>query len=132
MTRLGLWMIQRTQITFRLPYFDPSTGNYGQGWLDIYCVAAFGIALTGMWAILVTWILDPIARRMGLPPGKARIFAEQTWLCIYYSSMWTLGMVSCWPHITGVQIILSDYMLVSLEKIEVLDGPARALGHVPN
>lgn len=31
-----------------------------------------------------------------------------------------------------VQIILSDYMLVSLEKIEVLDGPARALGHVPN
>lgn len=103
---LGLLMIQN----FRLPYFDPSTGNYGQGWRDIYCVAAFGSALTAMWAMSVTWIFEPIATRMGLSRGKARRFAEQTWLCIYYSSMWTLGMVS-WPYVTrSIYLTICQYL----------------------
>jgi hypothetical protein len=84
--------------TLQLPYYDPSTGKYGQGLLDVYCVAAFAIALTVVWAVSVVWILEPIAMRMGLSKGKARRFAEQTWLGIYYSSMWVLGMVSCCSH----------------------------------
>ncbi|KAJ5298089.1 hypothetical protein N7508_008338 [Penicillium antarcticum] len=48
-----------------------------------------------MWAISVSWILEPMALRMGLSKGNARRFAEQTWTGIYYSSMWTLGM-SVW------------------------------------
>jgi hypothetical protein len=90
-----LWTRQDVNIQFRLPYYDPSVGKYGQGWNDLYCIVAFTFVLTALWAISVHWILEPMALRMGLSKGNARRFAEQSWMGIYYSSMWVLGMVSC-------------------------------------
>ncbi|KAI9711571.1 MAG: sphingosine N-acyltransferase lag1 [Bogoriella megaspora] len=84
---------QRTRKFFELSYRDPSTGTYIQGWDDLCLVFFWVIALTGLRAASLDYILTPLAQMGGIQKKKARVrFAEQAWLLCYYTPMWTLGM----------------------------------------
>jgi acyl-CoA-dependent ceramide synthase len=44
---------------------------------------------------VMTYILMPMAARLGATTDRSILrFAEQGWICIYYSCSWVLGMVS--------------------------------------
>ncbi|GAB1204557.1 hypothetical protein APSETT445_003213 [Aspergillus pseudonomiae] len=67
-------------------------GLYVQGWDDIYFVASSAIAFTAIRAIVIDWILRPIAMHAGLKRKASVRFAEQGWMWLYYASFWTFGM----------------------------------------
>ncbi|KAF2454121.1 TLC domain-containing protein [Lineolata rhizophorae] len=84
---------RRTRKYFDLSYRDPDTGLYSQGWDDMYFVAFWVVAFTGLRATIMDYVLMPCARLGGVAGKKERLrFAEQAWLLIYYSCFWSLGM----------------------------------------
>lgn len=78
---------------FQLSYYQPTTGDYVQGWDDIYFIASSAIAFIAIRAIVIDWILQPLAQSCGLKRKASVRLAEQGWLCLYYGFFWSLGMV---------------------------------------
>lgn len=78
---------------FQLSYYQASQGVYVQGWDDIYFVASSAIAFTAIRAIVIDWVLRPIAMHAGLKRKASVRFAEQGWMWLYYAFFWTFGMV---------------------------------------
>ncbi|OJZ87089.1 hypothetical protein ASPFODRAFT_59552 [Aspergillus luchuensis CBS 106.47] len=77
---------------FQLSYYQPATGDYVQGWDDIYFIASSAIAFIAIRAIVIDWMLQPLAQRCGLKRKASVRLAEQGWLCLYYGFFWSLGM----------------------------------------
>jgi very-long-chain ceramide synthase len=86
---------RRTTKFLHLSYYNPETGLYGCGTDDIPVVALWVVILTGLRAVVMDYLLDPLARLGGVKTkkGLAR-FKEQGWLIVYYTGSWFLGMVS--------------------------------------
>lgn len=82
---------------FTLQYHNDRTTRYGAGFDDIYYVFLVVVALTGLRAAAMEYVLAPYAKHMGLLKKKeVTRFSEQAWLVIYCSIFWTLGFV-CTP-----------------------------------
>ena len=79
-----------------LSYHDPKTNKYALGWDDFYMVMYSIIVLTGLRAATMDFALVPLAQVLGIGRKKDKIrFAEQAWILIYDSAMWTIGVVHC-------------------------------------
>ncbi|PVH78580.1 longevity assurance proteins LAG1/LAC1 [Cadophora sp. DSE1049] len=82
-----------TRKFFSLSYASPAShGSYTQGIDDIYFVLAWVVSFTAIRAITVEWLLQPLARILGVAKKSHLRFAEQGWIFLYYSSIWSLGM----------------------------------------
>ncbi|KAJ5757905.1 uncharacterized protein N7511_006599 [Penicillium nucicola] len=81
-----------TQPFFQLSYYDAASNSYVQGWDDVYFVFSAAVALTGIRAMVIEWILQPMARSAGLKRKQAVRIAEQGWNAMYYSFIWGVGM----------------------------------------
>ncbi len=80
---------------FTLGYRNAETGQYGLGKDDGYMILFGVVALTGLRAGVMEYILAPFARSQGILKKKAVTrFSEQAWMLVYYSVFWPLGMVS--------------------------------------
>ncbi|CAI7644072.1 unnamed protein product [Penicillium bialowiezense] len=77
---------------FQLSYYDESTNSYVQGWDDVYFVLSAAVALTGIRAIAIEWVMQPIARAAGLKRKNAIRIAEQGWMAMYYGFIWVVGL----------------------------------------
>ena len=69
---------------------------YTQGIDHIYFVSAWVVLFPATRAITVEWLLQPLAGILGVAKRSHLRFAEQGWIFLYHSSIWSLGMV--WPH----------------------------------
>ncbi|KAF9158774.1 sphingosine N-acyltransferase lag1 [Mortierella sp. AD010] len=73
--------------------YDPITDTYEKTWEDLYFLLFWVINFTFLRASVMTYVLTPLARRLGATNERAvGRFAEQGWICIYYSCSWVLGM----------------------------------------
>lgn len=86
-----------TQPFFQLSYYNESSNSYVQGWDDVYFVISAAIALTGIRAIAIEWLMQPLARACGLKRKQSVRIAEQGWQAMYYSFIWGVGLV-CLAH----------------------------------
>lgn len=77
-----------------LSYFNEETGEYGVGFDDNYLVAVLIVSLTGLRDATMRFALAPITTVCGLSKNESTRFKEQAWLFIYYSTCWSIGMVS--------------------------------------
>lgn len=77
---------------FQLSYYQATKDSYVQGWDDVYFVISSALLFTAIRAIAIAWILQPVARYIGLKKKAALRFAEQGWLCMYYGFFWSFGM----------------------------------------
>ena len=85
---------QSTRKFYQLSYYNTSTGKYAAGWDDLYMVAYSIIVLTGLRAATLDYVLVPLAQMLGVTKKKDKLrFAEQGWILIYDSVIWSLGMV---------------------------------------
>ncbi|CAG8624354.1 5893_t:CDS:2 [Paraglomus brasilianum] len=84
--------VQQAEKFLFIKYRDPETGLYAKGKDDIYFVSFWVIVFTFLRAAVMEHLLIPIAKKEGIKTTTR--FAEQGWLFIYYSTSWTLGMVS--------------------------------------
>ncbi|KAJ5542048.1 hypothetical protein N7535_004466 [Penicillium sp. DV-2018c] len=137
-----------TQPFFQLSYYNASTNSYLQGWDDVYFVISAAIALTGIRAIVIEWILQPLARASGLKRKQSIRIAEQGWQAMYYSFIWGVGlylwknsyywgdfaaMWSQWPA-RPLSGLMKWYLLVELaflvQQIFVIHVEERRKDHV--
>ncbi|KAL2062431.1 hypothetical protein VTL71DRAFT_6697 [Oculimacula yallundae] len=65
---------------------------YTQGIDDVYFVMGWILYFTTLRAITMEWVLQPLARLLGVKNRSQLRFAEQGWIFLYYSTMWVLGM----------------------------------------
>ncbi|KAF8937206.1 sphingosine N-acyltransferase lag1 [Dissophora ornata] len=73
--------------------YDPESDTFEKSWEDLYFLLFWVVTFTFLRASVMTYVLMPIARRMGATKERSILrFAEQGWICIYYSCSWTLGM----------------------------------------
>lgn len=78
-----------------LSYYNPNSGKYAIGYADFCLMTTWIVALTGLRAGCMQYVLVPLARRWGILKKKvATRFAEQGWMLFYYSVFWPLEMVS--------------------------------------
>ncbi len=83
-----------TRKFWRLSYHSPSSQKYALGWDDSFLVAFWLVVFTGLRAVVMDYILTPLAYLLGLHNQKDKTrFAEQAWVLIYDSTFWSLGMV---------------------------------------
>lgn len=82
-----------------LSYYDEKTGDYGLGSDDAYLVLFLVAVLTGLRAAAMEYALIPFAKRSGLKGSKATRFSEQSWMFIYYTISWSIGMVRDKPSV---------------------------------
>ena len=82
-----------TRKFLQLSYPSQTDQTYTQGLDDIYFIFAWIINFTALRAISIEWILQPLARSLGVARKSHLRFAEQGWLTLYYGTFWTLGMV---------------------------------------
>ncbi|KAL3418953.1 longevity-assurance protein [Phlyctema vagabunda] len=107
-----------TRKFIELSYYNPDSGEYYLGWNDAWMVFHWIVVFTGLRASVMDYILQPIAVWGGVKTQRDQIrFAEQAWLCIYYSVFWTLGMY-IW--------IKSDYWL-NMKELWT-NWPSREIG----
>lgn len=91
---------QSTRRFYQLSYYNPDTGKYAAGWDDIYMVLYSIVALTGLRAFTLDYVLAPLAGMLGIKKRKDKSrFAEQGWVLIYYTAFWSLGMVGWTCHL---------------------------------
>lgn len=90
---------QRTRKFFQLSYFNPATGKYTLGQDDISIVVFWIVALTGLRAAVMDYILIPLAELASIVKKERLRFAEQAWVFIYGAVFFSLGMVK-WCLIT--------------------------------
>ncbi|KAF9968373.1 sphingosine N-acyltransferase lag1 [Mortierella alpina] len=73
--------------------YDSATETYEKSWEDLYFLLFWVLAFTFLRAVVMTYVLVPMARQLGASTERAiQRFAEQGWSCIYYSCSWVLGM----------------------------------------
>lgn len=69
------------------------------GWDDLYLVLYWIVVLTGLRAAIMDYLLVPLAQMAGVTTKKDKTrFAEQAWILIYDSTVWSLGMVQTAVH----------------------------------
>lgn len=74
---------------------DAVTQTVEKSWNDLYFLFFWIMAFTFLRAAVMTHVLMPLARRWGATSERTVVrFAEQGWICLYYSCSWSLGMVS--------------------------------------
>ncbi|KAF9930420.1 sphingosine N-acyltransferase lag1 [Mortierella antarctica] len=74
-------------------HYDSATETYEKSWEDLYFLLFWVISFTFLRAAVMTYGLVPMARRLGASTERTiQRFAEQGWICIYYSCSWVLGM----------------------------------------
>ncbi|RFU25163.1 hypothetical protein B7463_g11177, partial [Scytalidium lignicola] len=81
-----------TRKFLRLSYPTDTEGVYRQGTDDIHFVVAWVVYFTALRATSIEWILRPMATYLGIAKKNNLRFAEQGWMVMYYSVLWTLGM----------------------------------------
>jgi acyl-CoA-dependent ceramide synthase len=110
-----------TQPFFQLSYYDAASNSYVQGWEDVYFVFSAAVALTGIRAIVIEWMIQPMARSAGLKRKQAVRVAEQSWNAMYYSFIWGVGMVRL-VDIMLFEVVVTDccFVAVSLEEFPLL------------
>lgn len=110
-----------TQPFFQLSYYDAASNSYVQGWDDVYFVFSAAVAFTGIRAIVIEWIIQPMARSAGLKRKQAVRVAEQGWNAMYYSFIWGVGMVRL-ADIMPFEVVVTDtcFVAVSLEEFLLL------------
>lgn len=87
---------QRTRKFFQLSYFNPATEKYTLGQDDISIVVFWIVALTGLRAAVMDYVLIPLAELASIAKKERLRFAEQAWVFIYGAVFFSLGMVkSC-------------------------------------
>lgn len=95
---LGTYFVNPDSFVKKFLFFqeyDAATDTYEKSWDDLYFLVFWVLAFTFLRAAVMTYILMPAASRLGATTERAVLrFAEQGWICIYYSCSWTLGMVS--------------------------------------
>lgn len=70
---------------------------YANGFNDGFFIFYWLVIFTGLRAGTMEYLLAPLAKSKGLNKKKmVTRFAEQGWMILYYSVMWSIGMVS-WP-----------------------------------
>ncbi|KAG0054525.1 sphingosine N-acyltransferase lag1 [Gryganskiella cystojenkinii] len=73
--------------------YDAVTNTYEKSWDDLYFLTFWVLAFTFLRASVMNYILMPAATRLGATTERSVLrFAEQGWICIYYSCSWVLGM----------------------------------------
>ncbi|PYH97576.1 longevity-assurance protein [Aspergillus ellipticus CBS 707.79] len=77
---------------FQLSYYQPASGDYVQGWDDVFFVASSAVAFMAIRAMIMDWILQPLAQSYGLKKKASVRLAEQGWLAVYYGFFCSLGM----------------------------------------
>ena len=91
---------QTTRKFYQLSYYNPDTGKCAAGWDDLYMVLYSIVALTGLRAFMLDYVLAPMAGMVGIRKRKDKVrFAEQGWVLIYYTAFWSLGMVGRICHL---------------------------------
>ncbi|KAG0198420.1 sphingosine N-acyltransferase lag1 [Mortierella sp. GBA30] len=74
-------------------HYDQATDTYEKSWEDLYFLFFWVTTFTFLRATVMTYVLMPMARRLGASTERTILrFAEQGWICIYYSCSWVLGM----------------------------------------
>lgn len=74
---------------------DTLTHTVEKSWNDLYFLFFWIATFTFLRAVVMTHVLMPLARRWGAASERTVVrFAEQGWICLYYSCSWVLGMVS--------------------------------------
>lgn len=85
---------RHTRKFFELSYYNTDSGRYALGWDDAFLVFHWIIVVTGLRVAMMEYVFVPFARKWGLNKTKERVrFAEQTWVCVYASVFWSLGLV---------------------------------------
>ncbi|KAF9352078.1 sphingosine N-acyltransferase lag1 [Mortierella sp. NVP85] len=96
LTVLGTYAVAPNSIAQKFLFFqeyDPVTQTYEKTWEDMYFLTFWVALFTFLRASVMTYILMPAARRLGATSERSIVrFAEQGWICIYYSWSWALGM----------------------------------------
>ena len=84
-----------TRKFFFLSYASPTDHGtiYTQCIDHIYFVSAWVVLFTVTRAITVEWLLQLLAGILGVAKRSHLKFAEQVWIFLYYSSIWSLAMV---------------------------------------
>ncbi|KAK3328653.1 TLC domain-containing protein [Cercophora scortea] len=78
---------------FMLQYYNPVTEKYAAGHDDFYFMAFCIVALSGLRAGAMEYILAPLGKLWGIAKRKdVTRFSEQGWLLAYYYVFWPLGM----------------------------------------
>ncbi|ROT41032.1 TLC domain-containing protein [Sodiomyces alkalinus F11] len=104
---------------FTLSYYNAASGKYGKGIDDAYMIPFFVVLFTGVRAAVMEYILAPIAKTMGVRKTKQLTrFSEQSWLLVYYSVFWTMGVYIYYK---------SPYYFLNLEELWT-GWPERELG----
>lgn len=85
---------RRTKVFFSLSYHNVASGQYHQGWDDIYFIIFWITVITGLRVAVMEYLLQPIASWGGIRKTKAKMrFTEQAWMLIYFTCSWCFGMV---------------------------------------
>ncbi|KAI9729845.1 MAG: sphingosine N-acyltransferase lag1 [Cirrosporium novae-zelandiae] len=84
---------------FTLSYYNQATGEYAIGWNDINMIFFYIIVFTGLRAVVIDYLLIPLAEWAGINKRKDKTrFAEQAWIFVYYGAFWSLGMYLLLQH----------------------------------
>lgn len=80
---------------FQLSHYNAETGRYGIGFDDYYFITFCIVALTGLRAATMEFVLAPLAKACGAGDKRKDLtrFSEQAWLIVFYCIFWPLGMV---------------------------------------
>ncbi|KAF9548902.1 sphingosine N-acyltransferase lag1 [Mortierella hygrophila] len=96
LTILGTYALFPNSFAKKFLFFQeyaPITNTYEKSWEDLYFCLFWVTAFTFLRATVMTYILMPMAARFGATTDRSILrFAEQGWICIYYSCSWVLGM----------------------------------------
>ncbi|OTB00536.1 hypothetical protein M426DRAFT_234842 [Hypoxylon sp. CI-4A] len=105
---------------FTLSYFNPATGRYAagpdDGYFIVFCIALF----TGIRAVLMQYVLGPLARRWGISKRKdVTRFSEQGWMLMYNSVFWSLGMYIYFnsPYFLNMEELWTNWPQRELSKL---------------
>lgn len=94
---MHIWMPDTWSYTskfFALSYYNPDTLKYAIGYDDFYLMATCIVLFTGLRAGVMKYALERLARLWGLSKKKEVIrFSEQSWMLMYYSIFWPMGLV---------------------------------------
>ncbi|KAL2869520.1 longevity assurance proteins LAG1/LAC1 [Aspergillus lucknowensis] len=84
---------ENTSGFFLISHYNPETQRYAIGRNDASFLAFCVILFTALRAILIKYLLGPLARRCSIfRPRDVTRFSEQAWLLCYYTVFWTLGL----------------------------------------
>jgi len=113
-----------TSSFFSLSYAVEESAQYAQGPRDAYFVLGFVVYFTALRAVMLDYVLLPVAAACGISKPKVKVrFAEQAYLLLYYGFYWTWGL-RLFLQDTPVDVATANDLLISLWK----DFPRLLLG----